>query len=114
MRLTLHSSPPAEVSADWLVVGVWENQSFSGTIDAKLGGLLSRLREQGDIAGKPKELTPIYQAAGIAATRLLLVGLGPCDQADYASLLSCAAAAAKMLSAKPVRRIAMAIPEGVP
>ena len=90
MRLTLQSSPLADVAANWLVVGLWEKAPFSGNIaqlDAKLGGLLTKLREQGDVAGKAKELTPLYQATGIAANRILLVGLGPRDKADFASLL---------------------------
>ena len=113
MRLTSQSSPLSEVAADWLIVGLWEKESPSAELDAKLGGLLTKLREQGDVAGKAKELTPIYQPTGIAAKRLLLVGLGTREQADFASLLAASAAAAKILSAKPTKRIAMALPEGV-
>ncbi len=115
MRLTLQSTPLAEIAADWLVVGLWENEALAGSVrelDAKLGGLVAKLIEQRDVAGKPKELTPLYQVAGLAAKRLLLVGLGPRGKADYASLLSSSAAAAKMLSTKPTQRIALAIPEG--
>ena len=54
-------------------------------------------------AGKAKELTPIYRATGLAAKRLLFVGLGPRDKADYASLLASMAAAAKMISSKPTQ-----------
>src|SRR3954469_9791861 len=100
MRLNLQATPAAEVAADWLIVGSWESEA-PPTIDAKLGGLLSKLRDQGDLLGKAKELTPIYQAVGLAANRLLVVGLGPRGKADYASLLASMAAAAKMLSTKP-------------
>src|SRR5262245_23761741 len=104
MRITLKTSPPAEISADWLVVGLWEKEGLTGAaaqIDAKLGGLLTTLREQGDAVGKAKELTPLYQVSGVAARRVLLVGLGPRDKADFASVLAALAAAAKMLSARP-------------
>src|SRR5260370_1334909 len=117
MRLTLQSSLLAEVAADWLILPVWEDELPSGSapkLDAKLGGVLSLLREQGDVAGKAKELTPLYQSLDFAARRLLLVGLGTRKDADFASLLSCTAAAAKMLSAKPNQRIAMVLPQGVP
>lgn len=110
MRLTLLSTPFAEITADWLLVGLWEKESPRG-LDAKLAGIVSRLFEQGDVAGKAKELTPLYQVDGLAAKRIMLVGLGPRDKADYASLLSCSAAAAKMLSSKPTKRIAMVLPE---
>ena len=48
MHLTLKSSLLAEIAVDWLVVGVWEKESLAGPasiLDAKLGGLLSRLHE---------------------------------------------------------------------
>ena len=111
MRLTLQSSPLAKVVADWLIVPVWEKEAPS---HQNFGGLVSALMEQGDVVGKAKELTPLYQPTGIAAKRLLLVGLGPRAKADYASLLACTAAAAKMLSSKRNPRIAMVFPEGVP
>jgi leucyl aminopeptidase len=116
MRLTLQSISLVEITADWLIVGLWEKEALSGStleLDAKLSGVISKLREQGDVVGKAKELTPLYQNAGIAAKRVLLVGLGTRDKADYASLLAATAAAAKMLSAKPSQRIAMALPDGV-
>ena len=36
--------------------------------------LLARLRDGGDLTGRPLELLPIYSPAGIAARRLMLVG----------------------------------------
>ena len=103
--------------ADWLIAGIWEKEHLDAPVaelDAKLGGVLGQLREQGDVLGKAKELTPIYQAANIAARRLLLVGLGSRDKADFASLLAATAAAAKMLSSKTQPRIALALPQDVP
>jgi leucyl aminopeptidase len=115
MHVTLQIALLSEIVADWLIVPLWEKDAPAGNVaelDARLGGLLAKLREQGDVAGKAKELTPIYQTAGIAAKRLLLLGLGPRDRADFASLLSASAAAARMLSAKPCGRIAFALPDG--
>ncbi len=115
MHLSLESTPLHEIAADWLVVGVWEKEALSPSLaqlDAKLGGLIAQLREQGDIAGKAKELTPIYQPTGIAAKRLLVVGLGSRDKADFAGVLGAYAAMAKSLSAKPVPRMAIALPQG--
>jgi leucyl aminopeptidase len=115
MHLTLQSSPLSEIAADWLIVPLWEKDAPAGNVaelDGRLGGLLTKLREQGDVAGKAKELTPIYQTTGIAAKRLLLLGLGQRDKSDFAALLSASAAAAKMLSAKPCARIAFALPDG--
>lgn len=112
MRLTLQTTSPTDIDADWLIVGLWENEPPSAPA-TQLDRLIARLREQGDVTGKPKELTPIYEGAGIAAKRVLLVGLGPRDKADFASLLDAGAAAARKLSAKPCKRVAMVLPDGV-
>ncbi len=114
MHLTLQSAPLADINADWLVVGLWEKDSPAGPaaqLDTRLSGTLTKLREQGDAVGKAKELTPLYQCPNIAAKRVLLVGLGARDKADFASLVGAAAAAAKMISGKACRRVAMALPE---
>lgn len=115
MHLSLQTTPLHEIEADWLVVGVWEKDALSSSLsqlDAKLGGTIARLREQGDIAGKVKELTPIYQPTGIVAKRLLVVGLGAREKADFASILGAYAATAKSLSSKPCPRWAIALPQG--
>src|SRR5437879_13870180 len=108
MRLTIQTTSLTDINADWLVVGVWETEtptSPAAQLDAKLNGLLTRLREQGDTVGKLKELTPLYQCANIQSKRVLLVGLGAREKADVASLIGAAAAAAKLISAKPCRRV---------
>ena len=56
MRLTLQSSPLAEIAADWLIIPLFEKEPLSGSavaLDARLGGFLSKLLEQGDAVGKP-------------------------------------------------------------
>jgi len=114
MRLTLDSSFLESVAADWLIVGFWEKAALSGKaarLDEMLGGLVSKLVEQGDATGKAKELTPIYQCNGVKATRVLLVGLGNREKADYAAYLSAYATAAKWLTTKPCVRIAIAQPD---
>ncbi|MFO0964188.1 MAG: M17 family peptidase N-terminal domain-containing protein [Gemmataceae bacterium] len=115
MDTTLVRHALADVASDWLIVPFWENDAFPaalGALDAKLGGLLARLRERGDMTGKAKELTPIVNPSGAAAARLMLVGLGPKAKAEIGSLIACASAAARAITTKAVERIAIAIPEG--
>lgn len=117
MDLKAQFGPLAAVEADWLVVGVWENgelDAAAAELDQALGGLLGRLRQQGDAAGKAKELTPLLHCPGIAARRLLLVGLGQRAKADFAALVQAAAAAAKSITTKQYNRIALALPDAVP
>jgi leucyl aminopeptidase len=115
MRLTIQTTPLSEIAVDWLLAGLWENEGPAGMtadLDARLGGIIARLREQGDAQGKAKELTPIYQCAGVAARRVLLVGLGQRSKADCAAIVSATAAAAKMLTTRPCKRVAIALPAG--
>src|SRR5262245_5629195 len=106
-----------DVHAEWLVVGVWEDRAPAetlGELDQRLGHLLTRLRDKGDVEGKALELTPILSPANIAAERLLLVGLGKRDEATRADLTDAAAAATRSLTGKKRGHLAIALPEGVP
>lgn len=117
MQVTPGFLPLSEVEADWLIVGAWEDEGPSGAVaalDSALGGAVSRLREKGDITGKAKELTPLLDCRGVAAARVLIVGLGKRAKADFASLLQSAAAAARSITSKGYKRLAMAMAQSVP
>jgi leucyl aminopeptidase len=117
MRFTTQQVPLIKVDADWLIVGLWENEALAGTsaeLDAALEHVVSRLRQRGDVTGKAYELIPLYQCPGFATERILLVGLGLRAKADFASLLAAAAAAARHVTGKSQRRLAMSLPQDVP
>jgi leucyl aminopeptidase len=117
MQLTVELTPLADVRADWLVVGVFENEAVQGelaALDSRLGGALIRLRERGDLTGKAKELTPLLDCHGSTADRLLLAGLGRRDRADRAGITDAAAAGARSATGKQRDRLAFALPSGVP
>src|SRR5438094_7190627 len=114
MKLTAQLGAPAEVKADWLIVGAWEDEPLSGAVaalDVKLDGALRRLRDAGDITGKAKEATALLDRAGLAASRILIVGFGQRAKADRATLVDAAAAAARRITGKHYARIAMLLPE---
>jgi leucyl aminopeptidase len=114
MQLTVQFAPLAEIQADWLIVGASEGAEFTGAVarlDAQLEGTLSRLRESGDIRGKANEITTLLAPRGIAARRVLVVGLGPADKAGPAEVAGAAAAASRAITGKPYQRIALALPE---
>lgn len=72
-----------EVECNWLIVGVTESPDLAGPLgdlDAASGGTLSRLIEAGDLKGKLAELLPLHDARGVAADRILVVGLGKQDE----------------------------------
>jgi leucyl aminopeptidase len=106
--------PPAEAEADWLVVGIWEDESLAGAaavLDGRLSGALSHLRQAGDITGKSNELIPLLDIQNIGAQRVLAVGLGKRDHADNAAITAAAAAAARFITGKKVERLAVVLPE---
>src|SRR5262249_58186340 len=103
MQLTAQLAPLAEVGADWLIVGAWEDEAPAGPLaqlDAQLGSPLTRLRQSGDITGKTNELTYLLDRTGIAAERVLVVGLGKRAEADRAGLTAAAAVAARAVTGK--------------
>ncbi len=101
------------ISADWLVVGVWSDAPTNGqvgAIDNETGDLLTKLRESGDLTSKHLELLPVWNPTGIAAKRLLVVGLGKRGDATRATIHDAAAAAARMITGKQVGTIAFVVP----
>src|SRR5262245_36662431 len=117
MQLNVQIAALAEIKTDWLIVGVWEDEALPPAVaqlDAKLGGVLARVREAGDVVGKAKETTPLLDCKGVVASRVMVVGLGKRAKADRVSLVNAAAAAARAITGKQVGRIAMALPERYP
>lgn len=117
MQLSAQFLPLNEVEADWLILPLWENENFSPVLvdlDGKIGGVLARLKDHGDITGKAKEMTSILDVPALRSTRLLALGLGPRSKVDFAGLVKAAATAAKSLTTRSHMRIALMVPEQVP
>src|SRR5260370_813754 len=117
MELTAQFTALAKVEADWLVIGVWQEEPPVGALadlDGRLDGALTRLIKAGDITGKAKEITTLLDKKGIAAQRILVVGLGKRDKVERAELLAAISTAARAITGKATKRIALALPENVP
>jgi len=95
---------PTEYAADWLVRMVWEDAIPPDPLTA-------RLREAGDLTGRPLELVPVLTPEGFAAKRVLYVGLGPRAGASRSTFHDAAAAAARHVTAKKCDRAAIAFPD---
>ncbi len=113
MEWTAQFSAPGDVKADWLIVGVWQSEPLSGSaaeLDQRLEGLLTRLIASGDITGKAEEVVPLIDVRGIGARRLVVVGLGKKDQADFRGLQTAAACAARSITTKKVASLGLLLP----
>ena len=70
MQLQVESRPLQEVEADWLVIAVPESGDAGrpfAELDQALTGRLGRLREMGDLTGKPAELLALRDVPELAA-----------------------------------------------
>lgn len=75
----LLGSPLAELETDCLIVGLYEDGSLSESaqqIDAASQGALKSWVEQGDVSGKLGRTRLLLGLPGVAAKRVLTVGLG--------------------------------------
>jgi len=113
MTLSVTTSPWHTTAVDWLIVAIDNSRKFDGPLgelDKALGGTLTRLRESGDLTGKLAELLPLPDAGGIAAQRLLVVGLGKADELTRPRFEKAAMAAVRSVSSKAEVSVAFAVP----
>ncbi len=99
MRVEVQHSSIQNVEADAIVVnlfrGVTTPGGATGAVDAALGGRISRLIASGDFKGKADDVITLDAADGVAAKRVLVVGLGARSEFSLEAVRRAAAAAAK-------------------
>jgi len=79
MQFDLWSKGLAELSADCLVVGVFDESELTAearALDAASGGKVAAIIARGDFPGRSGETLLLTELPGLAGTRVLLVGLG--------------------------------------
>ena len=105
MEISIERQPLEKVSADALIVPV-----FEGRTEERFGA--AELAAQGEVSGKPLELTLLHHPPGVAAGRILLAGAGKPDKFTSADMRRLAAAAIRHLRPKSIKRAALALPSG--
>ncbi len=113
MDLQLRTGSWTNAAADWLIVPVTEPVELAGPwqeLNAALGGQLSRLIETEDLTGKLCAAVALRGVAGIAAKRLLLIGLGKPADLTAGKLDKALTTAARSVSDKKETRVAVALP----
>ena len=102
----------ATLAVDCLVVGVFDEAELGGEargIDAASGGRLQRLLGAGDFAGRSGETLLLTDMTGLAATRVLLVGLGTRAQHSRRSWRRAWGSAVGALARTRIGSVALAI-----
>jgi leucyl aminopeptidase len=113
MLISLSRERLIEVQADWLVVGLFEDQgpNLGELAGTGLAALIAELIAQKELTGSPGELTPIYGPSGFAAKSLLMVGLGTRAKFDEGGAFTAGFTAAKRLAGKPRENVAVGLLE---
>ncbi|WP_166827817.1 leucyl aminopeptidase [Thalassoroseus pseudoceratinae] len=113
MELQLEERSWNEVAADWLIVLVSKDVSWSfplSDLDSHLDGVLSQLRERDEFPSDVGETCKLPVAKGIAADRLLLVGLGSTEALTPAKFERAARIAFRQITKKKDQTVAVAWP----
>ena len=114
LAFTLLATAPEATAQPALVVGVYDDKTLSpaaARIDQASGGAIRRLMDSGDVSGKAGTTHLLFNLAGVAAPRVLLVGLGPARQFDAARYAKACSDAAKALKALPIAAAASFLTE---
>jgi leucyl aminopeptidase len=105
LQFSLAATAPETADTACVLVGVYEQgvlTSAAARVDGAIGGAIKRQVESGDISGKAGSTTLIYAPAGIAAKRVLVVGLGTQKGLDAARYQKVAIEAARALGKLPL------------
>ncbi|HRX77935.1 MAG TPA: M17 family peptidase N-terminal domain-containing protein, partial [Pirellulaceae bacterium] len=103
MKVSATTESAASIQADAVVVGCYAEgklQPAAETIDQTTRGAITRLIEAKEITGKTGEITKLLAPQGVAATQVVVVGLGDCAKLDRRAAFRAAAAPAKSLASK--------------
>jgi len=106
MEFTTTTNGIGEVDCDCLLVGLFEDQPFSESLqalDQASGGLLARLRDSGELPLKVGRTLLLHAVPGMAARRLLLAGMGKAQKLDRAAFDKAVKAAGKALRKSQAR-----------
>ncbi|MBO9665143.1 leucyl aminopeptidase [Dokdonella sp.] len=105
LKFSTTADAPETAAAPCLVVGLYEDRTLSSAaarVDERSGGAIKRLIDSGDATGKLGSTTLLFGLAGIAAPRVLVVGLGEQKKFDAAAFHRAANDAGRALKNLPV------------
>lgn len=110
MKIELRQESPAQLATSALVAFGFEGcPASSGTVErlpSEARSLLEELRATGEFAGKLFECTLVHRPAGLAASKLLVVGAGKKEKFNHAQLRRLAGTAVRALRARGIHDMA--------
>jgi len=109
MKFIAHSGDPLQLATPCLVIGVFEHEHLGAIAEAfnlASGGLLKRLLAAGDFSAKLGRTLSVSEPSGVAAARVLLVGLGDPTRFDALKFQKAAIDAGRVLNLGPYSQAA--------
>ncbi|MBF6025944.1 leucyl aminopeptidase [Lysobacter niastensis] len=105
LEFDLNRDAPAAAQTDCIVVGAFADNSLTPAaraLDEASGGRLSALLERGDVSGKTGKTALLHDLTGIAAPRVLVIGLGDAAKFGVPQYLKAVGDAARTLKSGPI------------
>jgi leucyl aminopeptidase len=93
MRVEVQAGSPESVESDVLAAPLLAAEGLTGPLaelNGRLGGLLERLAEQGELTGKLKSVPVVHVEGELKAARLALAGIGAREAVDADALRTAA------------------------
>ncbi|TWT21221.1 leucyl aminopeptidase [Luteimonas marina] len=112
LEFTLNRAAPGGASIDCVVVGAFSDGTLTPAARALDGeGRLAALATRGDISGATGKTLLAHDLPGVAAPRVLVIGLGDRARFGVAQYLKAVADAVRALRTGPVRRVLFTLSE---
>ena len=110
MRIEVVTGDITGIDTPALVVNLFQGVSqpggATGAVDQALDGAISRLIQDGEIKGKPGEISLIHTLGKIAPVRVVVAGLGPADRFDAQGVRQVSGDVLRFLRQRGIRRAA--------
>ena len=106
LEFALNATAPTAASVDCVVVGAYADGSLTPAaqaLDAASGGRIAALVRSGDVGGRTGKTALLHDLAGVAAPRVLVVGLGEAAKFGVAQYLKAVGDAARALRTGPAK-----------
>jgi len=120
MRTELSFAPPSQIQSELLAVLAVDTQTAKGadakpapvllTSDEKLLSAAAQVLASGEFKAAANETLLLHAPAGVAARRLLLVGLGKSAKATVHSVRNAAGTAVRYCKPRGIRELALVLP----
>ncbi|MFT3897043.1 MAG: leucyl aminopeptidase [Thermomonas sp.] len=106
LEFALNATAPTAAAVDCVVVGAFADGSLTPAaqaLDGASGGRIAAMVKSGDVSGKTGRTALLHDLAGVAAPRVLVVGLGEAGKFGVAQYLKAVGDAARTLKGGPAK-----------